>query len=142
MAVRQSYRDRAIAMLRVLRAKGTIDLYDVMLQFDVSYPTAFHIYKLTKKLCEASNECTESNGKLIYIGQEEEQVAVPAEDQHEEELAGQPAEKEEAEHQPQGRSIDEVSPEELFEAKPHRQLPDVADRKGTVIVKTDEEQPQ
>ena len=74
MAVRQSYRDRAIAMLRVLRARGTIDLYDVMLQFDVGYTSAYFIYKLTKKLCESSNECVEHEGKLVYIGDQKEEV--------------------------------------------------------------------
>ena len=67
-----SYRERAMAMLKVLRSKGAIDLYDVMLQFDVSHVTARYIFKLTKKLCESSNECVEHEGKLVYIGDQKE----------------------------------------------------------------------
>jgi hypothetical protein len=63
---------RAKLLLKILEAKGQLDVYDIMLQFDISYTRAIPIMKLVRKLCEAQEEeiCTydEKDHRLLYLG--------------------------------------------------------------------------
>jgi len=65
--------ERAKLLLKILQVKGELDVYDVMLQFDISYTRAIPIMKLTRKLCESQEICTydEKDHKLVYLPKKE-----------------------------------------------------------------------
>ena len=71
---------RAQAMLKILRQKKTIDVYDIMLQFNISYSRAMPVMGLLKRICSETDECyyDDKAHKVIYIEpqatEEEERV--------------------------------------------------------------------
>jgi hypothetical protein len=66
--------DRAKRIVKILSVKGEIDVYDVMLQFEISYTRAIPILKLARKLCEEQQICQydEREHKLVYMGKKVE----------------------------------------------------------------------
>ena len=121
--------DRAELMYKILQKKGRVTLDDIIFQFRVSVSTARNILRIMRILCERDENCEvveEGRGYyLVYNTDNTQAQASPAGQQEETK---------------QQRSIDEVSPEELFQAKAVKMLPDAADRRGTAIVRTEGDQ--
>jgi len=67
---------RAKLLVKILQAKGELDVYDIMLQFEISYTRAIPIMKLLRKICEAQEICTydEREHKLVSLNAKKEKV--------------------------------------------------------------------
>jgi len=62
--------ERAKRLVKILQVKGQIDVYDVMMQYEISYTRAIPIFKLAERICENAQICEydEKEHKLIYVG--------------------------------------------------------------------------
>jgi len=62
--------ERAKRLVKILQVKGQIDVYDVMMQYEISYTRAIPIFRLAARICENSGICEydEKEHKLIYVG--------------------------------------------------------------------------
>jgi len=60
---------RAKRLLKILEVKGELDVYDVMLQYEISYTRAIPVLRLLRKLCEDMQICTydEEEHKLVSL---------------------------------------------------------------------------
>jgi len=79
---------RAKLLVKILQAKGELDVYDIMLQFEISYTRAIPIMKLTRKICEAQEICTydEKEHKLVSLNAKKEKVEQDEEENEREEI--------------------------------------------------------
>jgi len=78
---------RAKLLVKILQAKGELDVYDIMLQFEISYTRAIPIMKLLRKICEAQEICTydEREHKLVSLNAKKEKVEQDEKDEEENE---------------------------------------------------------
>jgi hypothetical protein len=79
---------RAKVLVKILQVKGELDVYDVMLQFEISYTRAIPIMKLVRRICEAMEICTydEKEHKLVSLNAKKEKVEEDEEEDEEEEI--------------------------------------------------------
>ena len=77
---------RAKLLVKILQAKGELDVYDIMLQFEISYTRAIPIMKLLRKICEAQEICTydEKEHKLVSLNAKKEKDEKDEENEREE----------------------------------------------------------